>query len=79
MPLCVCASGLVPDEKCYKDSGVHYRGTVNTTLSGAACLPWSSDLMYNELSVDTVHDASQRGLGDHAFCRLECVLHKREL
>ncbi|KAK3523466.1 hypothetical protein QTP86_033597, partial [Hemibagrus guttatus] len=74
--VCACRPGysgpycnILPEEKCYKDSGVHYRGTVNTTLSGAPCLPWSSDLMYNELSVDTVHDASQRGLGDHAFCR----------
>ncbi|TSY83944.1 Protein Dok-7 [Bagarius yarrelli] len=74
--VCACRPGyrgpycnISPDEKCYKESGVQYRGTANTTLSGAPCLPWSSDLMYNELSVDTVNDASQRGLGDHAFCR----------
>ncbi|KAF5901913.1 hepatocyte growth factor activator, partial [Clarias magur] len=74
--VCACRPGyrgpycsISPEENCYKDSGAEYRGTTNVTLSGAPCLPWSSDLMYNELSVDTVHDASLRGLGDHAFCR----------
>ncbi|KAI5087956.1 hepatocyte growth factor activator-like [Silurus meridionalis] len=74
--VCACRTGykgpycsISPEDKCYKDSGVQYRGTVAVTLSGAPCLPWSSDLMYNELSLNTVHDASQRGLGDHAFCR----------
>ncbi|KAF4071452.1 hypothetical protein AMELA_G00273420 [Ameiurus melas] len=74
--VCACRPGfrgpycsISPEEKCYKDRGVQYRGTANVTLSGAPCLPWSSDLMYNELSPDTVHDASQRGLSDHSFCR----------
>lgn len=77
--ICVCVfvhgGGLAPEERCYKESGVQYRGTANITLSGAHCLPWSSDLLYNELSPDTLHDASQRGLGDHAFCRSEKENH----
>ncbi|XP_062864414.1 hepatocyte growth factor activator, partial [Trichomycterus rosablanca] len=56
-------------ERCYEDTGVHYRGTANTTISGALCLPWNSDMMYNELTVDTVNGALLKGLGDHAFCR----------
>ncbi|XP_036439056.1 hepatocyte growth factor activator isoform X3 [Colossoma macropomum] len=58
-----------PEQKCYRDNGVLYRGTANTTVSGASCLPWNSDLLYDELTVDTVHSTSLTGLGDHSFCR----------
>lgn len=68
-----CLFGLAIGERCYEDTGVHYRGTANVTISGAPCLPWNSDVMYNELTVDTMDGAVFKGLGDHAFCRLECI------
>ncbi|KAL6466613.1 hypothetical protein MHYP_G00244170 [Metynnis hypsauchen] len=58
-----------PEQKCYRDNGVLYRGTANTTVSGASCLPWNSDLLFDELTVDTVHSTTLTGLGDHSFCR----------
>ncbi|XP_072526388.1 hepatocyte growth factor activator isoform X2 [Salminus brasiliensis] len=74
--VCACSRGysgphcsIRPDETCYKDTGVHYRGTANTTLSGASCLPWNSDLLYDEVTVDNVYDTAVTGLGDHSFCR----------
>lgn len=66
------------EERCYEGNGVDYRGTISTTLSGAHCLPWSSELLHTELSLanaDTaallanVESTMQLGLGDHAFCR----------
>ncbi|XP_026885627.2 hepatocyte growth factor activator [Electrophorus electricus] len=74
--VCSCRPGysgeycnIMSEDWCYKDSGEHYRGTANTTLSGAPCLPWNSDLLYDELFVNTVDGASFKGLGDHSFCR----------
>ncbi|XP_067284966.1 hepatocyte growth factor activator [Pseudorasbora parva] len=74
--VCGCKSGYTgqycninPKEQCYRDSGAQYRGVANTTVSGSSCLPWNSDLLFNELTVDTVDSASLRGLGEHAFCR----------
>uniref|UniRef100_A0A8D0G9D0 Prothrombin n=1 Tax=Sphenodon punctatus TaxID=8508 RepID=A0A8D0G9D0_SPHPU len=36
-----------PDERkqqhCEMDNGLHYTGTLSTTLSGAMCLPWASE------------------------------------
>ncbi|XP_076850045.1 hepatocyte growth factor activator serine proteases-like [Brachyhypopomus gauderio] len=74
--VCACRPGysgahcnIMSEEKCYKGSGEHYRGVANTTLSGAPCLPWNSDLLYDEISVDTMYSTSFKGLGDHSFCR----------
>ncbi|RXN30138.1 hepatocyte growth factor activator [Labeo rohita] len=76
--LCTCLSGGVsckrarytdPGERCYRDSGVQYRGVANVTVSGSSCLPWNSDLLFNELTVETVDSATRRGLGEHAYCR----------
>ncbi|XP_045921067.1 hepatocyte growth factor activator isoform X2 [Micropterus dolomieu] len=58
-----------PETECYKNRGTGYRGLVGTTLSGALCLPWNSDLLYDELHVGTVVASSFRGLGEHAYCR----------
>lgn len=58
-----------PVEQCYRDSGEQYRGIANTTVSGLSCLPWNSDLLYDELTVDTVDSAPLRGLGEHSYCR----------
>jgi len=58
-----------PREQCYRDSGAEYRGVANVTVSGSSCLPWNSDLLFSELTVDTVDSAPLRGLGEHAFCR----------
>ncbi|XP_048042125.1 hepatocyte growth factor activator isoform X1 [Megalobrama amblycephala] len=74
--VCGCKSGYIgkycninPQEQCYRDSGAQYRGLANATVSGSSCLPWNSDLLFNELTVDTVDSATLRGLGEHAFCR----------
>ncbi|XP_051580290.1 hepatocyte growth factor activator-like isoform X3 [Myxocyprinus asiaticus] len=73
---CVCPDGFTgalcekkPEEQCYHDSGVQYRGIANATVSASSCLPWNSDLLFSELTVETVDSASLRGLGEHAFCR----------
>ena len=67
--VCVCVS--VPEAVCYHDKGADYRGVVATTVAGARCLPWNSELLHDELCVDTVDSAPLRGLGEHSFCR--CV------
>uniref|UniRef100_A0A3P8UU95 trypsin n=2 Tax=Cynoglossus semilaevis TaxID=244447 RepID=A0A3P8UU95_CYNSE len=61
--------GLEPEAKCYNGRGKSYRGLASTTVSGARCLPWNSELMHNELHVGTLVASSLRGLGEHAFCR----------
>ncbi|MBN3316751.1 HGFA factor, partial [Atractosteus spatula] len=58
-----------PDVRCYSDNGTEYRGTAQKTISGATCLPWSSDLLHNEVHLGNVEDAALVGLGDHNFCR----------
>ncbi|XP_070710876.1 hepatocyte growth factor activator [Pempheris klunzingeri] len=58
-----------PETECYNSRGTGYRGVVGTTVSGARCLPWDSDLLFDELHVGTVVASPLKGLGDHAFCR----------
>uniref|UniRef100_A0AAV2KSB6 trypsin n=1 Tax=Knipowitschia caucasica TaxID=637954 RepID=A0AAV2KSB6_KNICA len=74
--VCYCRMGftgpncsLEPRTECFSGRGVSYRGVGGTTLSGARCLPWDSDLLYNELHVGNVVASPQRGLGGHAYCR----------
>ncbi|XP_016112370.1 hepatocyte growth factor activator-like isoform X1 [Sinocyclocheilus grahami] len=74
--VCGCVSGyngqycnINPGEQCYRDSGALYRGVASVTVSGSSCLPWNSDLLFTELTVETVESAPHRGLGGHAFCR----------
>ncbi|KAM8747895.1 hepatocyte growth factor activator isoform 2-T2 [Acanthopagrus schlegelii] len=74
--VCNCRHGfsgphcsLEPETECYNNRGTGYRGVVGTTLSGARCLRWDSDLLYDELHVGTVVASSRRGLGEHSFCR----------
>ncbi|XP_015254540.1 PREDICTED: hepatocyte growth factor activator isoform X1 [Cyprinodon variegatus] len=74
--VCFCKMGysgpdcsLVPETECYKSRGMGYRGVVGTTESGARCLPWNSDLLFDELHVGVVNASAPKGLGDHAFCR----------
>lgn len=64
----------VLETRCYKSRGTGYRGVVDTTESGARCLPWNSDLLYDELHLGTVNASALKGLGEHAFCRCVCVL-----
>ncbi|TNN67869.1 Hepatocyte growth factor activator [Liparis tanakae] len=61
--------GFEPESECYRGRGADYRGLVGATLSGASCLAWNSDLLYNELHVGTVVAPPLRGLGEHAYCR----------
>ncbi|KAM3590553.1 uncharacterized protein V6R79_011763 [Siganus canaliculatus] len=74
--VCSCRRGyggpfcsLEPEAECYNSRGTGYRGVADTTLSGARCLPWNSDLLYDELHVGTVVASPRRGLGEHAYCR----------
>ncbi|TMS02322.1 Hepatocyte growth factor activator [Larimichthys crocea] len=74
--VCSCQRGysgrycsIEPETECYNSRGTGYRGVVGTTVSGARCLPWNSDLLYDELHVGTVVASPLRGLGEHAYCR----------
>ncbi|XP_067391145.1 coagulation factor XII [Emydura macquarii macquarii] len=74
--VCGCRSGYTgpfcdidQSQACYTGSGQLYRGMAHTTLSGAQCLPWDSQLLSQELSSRSLRDALGRGLGRHAFCR----------
>ncbi|KAK5848388.1 hypothetical protein PBY51_006007 [Eleginops maclovinus] len=74
--VCNCRRGyggpycsIEPESECYHGKGTAYRGVVDTTLSGARCVPWNSDLLYDELHVGTVATSAHRGLGNHAYCR----------
>ncbi|XP_044196429.1 hepatocyte growth factor activator isoform X1 [Thunnus albacares] len=74
--VCSCRRGysgphcsFEPETECYNSRGTGYRGVVGTTVSGARCLPWNSDLLYDELHIGTVVASPLRGLGEHAYCR----------
>ncbi|XP_068870646.1 hepatocyte growth factor activator isoform X2 [Aphelocoma coerulescens] len=60
---------IVPSQQCYTGNGTDYRGTAKTTISGRSCLPWNSDLLYQELHVDSIGKAVQLGLGPFPYCR----------
>lgn len=59
----------VPTEHCFLGNGTEYRGVASTAASGLSCLAWNSDLLYQELHVDSVAAAVLLGLGPHAYCR----------
>uniref|UniRef100_A0A2I3G6U5 Hepatocyte growth factor activator serine protease n=1 Tax=Nomascus leucogenys TaxID=61853 RepID=A0A2I3G6U5_NOMLE len=74
--VCACPPGLAgrlcnikPDERCFLGNGTGYRGVASTSASGLSCLAWNSDLLYQELHVDSVGTAALLGLGPHAYCR----------
>ncbi|XP_005408819.1 PREDICTED: hepatocyte growth factor activator isoform X2 [Chinchilla lanigera] len=74
--VCACPPGyagrlcnIVPSERCFVGNGTEYRGVASTAASGLGCLAWNSDLLYQELHVDSVDAAALLGLGPHAFCR----------
>ncbi|XP_036272999.1 hepatocyte growth factor activator [Pipistrellus kuhlii] len=74
--VCACAPGLAgrlcniaPAQSCFVGNGTEYRGVASTAASGLSCLAWNSDLLYQELHVDTVDAAALLGLGPHAYCR----------
>ncbi|XP_054457788.1 hepatocyte growth factor activator [Anoplopoma fimbria] len=58
-----------PEAECYNNKGTYYRGVVGTPVSGARCVAWNSDLLYDEFHVGTVGASLLRGLGEHAYCR----------
>nr|XP_023494232.1 hepatocyte growth factor activator isoform X3 [Equus caballus] len=60
---------IVPTQRCFKGDGTEYRGVSSTAASGLSCLAWNSDLLYQELHVDSVGAAALLGLGPHAYCR----------
>ncbi|RLV88238.1 hypothetical protein DV515_00015523 [Chloebia gouldiae] len=55
--------------KCYKDTGVTYRGTWSMTESGTECLNWNSDGLVNWMYSGQREDAAELGLGNHNYCR----------
>lgn len=59
----------VPTQRCFVGNGTDYRGVASTAASGLSCLAWNSDLLYQELHVDSVGAAALLGLGPHAYCR----------
>lgn len=64
-----CRNSLLsPDIKasCYHGRGLSYRGTADTTLSGARCQPWALEATYRNL---TAEQELNWGLGHYAFCR----------
>ncbi|RXN01813.1 Protein Dok-7 [Acipenser ruthenus] len=74
---CTCTDSLIvcqpvrytaPEADCYQNSGTDYRGIAGTTISGSTCLPWNSDILGEELHVESVGQAHALGLGGHAFC-----------
>ncbi|KAM6150829.1 hepatocyte growth factor activator [Erethizon dorsatum] len=74
--VCACLPGyagrlcnIVPSQRCFVGNGTEYRGVASTAASGLGCLAWNSDLLYQELHVDSVDTAALLGLGPHAFCR----------
>ncbi|XP_006875389.1 PREDICTED: hepatocyte growth factor activator [Chrysochloris asiatica] len=74
--ICACLPGyagrlcnIVPAESCFLGNGTQYRGVASTAASGLSCLAWNSDLLYQELHVDSVSAAALLGLGPHAYCR----------
>ncbi|XP_006262710.1 hepatocyte growth factor activator [Alligator mississippiensis] len=60
---------IVPRHPCYTGNGTEYRGIMKKTISGHSCISWNSDLLYQELHVDTVEEAVQLGLGPFSYCR----------
>uniref|UniRef100_A0A8C0PXS4 HGF activator n=1 Tax=Canis lupus familiaris TaxID=9615 RepID=A0A8C0PXS4_CANLF len=74
--VCSCPPGhagrlcnIVPSQRCFVGNGTEYRGVASTAASGLSCLAWNSDLLYQELHVDSVGAAALLGLGPHAYCR----------
>uniref|UniRef100_G3R6E8 HGF activator n=1 Tax=Gorilla gorilla gorilla TaxID=9595 RepID=G3R6E8_GORGO len=74
--MCACPPGFAgrlcniePDERCFLGNGTGYHGVASTSASGLSCLAWNSDLLYQELHVDSVGAAALLGLGPHAYCR----------
>nr|XP_013013152.1 hepatocyte growth factor activator isoform X2 [Cavia porcellus] len=74
--VCACPLGyagrlcnIVPSQRCFVGNGTDYRGVASTAASGLGCLAWNSDLLYQELHVDSVDAAALLGLGPHTFCR----------
>ncbi|XP_045690034.1 hepatocyte growth factor activator isoform X2 [Phyllostomus hastatus] len=74
--VCACPPGhagrlcdIVPAQRCFTGNGTEYRGVASTAASGLGCLAWNSDLLYQELHVDSVAAAALLGLGPHAYCR----------
>lgn len=63
----------MPSQRCFVGNGTDYRGVASTAASGLGCLAWNSDLLYQELHVDSVDAAALLGLGPHTFCRSAAV------
>lgn len=76
MTACGCSPGFIgthceihQKETCYTGNGIGYRGTGNTTVSGAPCLHWDSDIIEHEVSMYGGHRGKVHGIDSHPYCR----------
>ncbi|XP_002939269.3 hepatocyte growth factor activator [Xenopus tropicalis] len=57
-------------QSCYdSDNATEYRGIKKETQSGHSCLPWNSDMLYEEIHTGQGMNFIPKGLGSHPYCR----------
>ncbi|XP_068559849.1 phosphoinositide-3-kinase-interacting protein 1 [Cebidichthys violaceus] len=54
------------ENDCMRSNGVEYRGELQSSSSGLACLTWINTRRDYD---DKLHPDSQTGVGDHNYCR----------
>ncbi|KAG8453440.1 hypothetical protein GDO86_000170 [Hymenochirus boettgeri] len=58
------------EQTCYDyDNATEYRGVEKKTHSGHSCLPWNSDMLYDEIHAGQGTEFLDKGLGSHPYCR----------
>ncbi|XP_029365598.1 phosphoinositide-3-kinase-interacting protein 1 [Echeneis naucrates] len=53
-------------QDCMRSSGVEYRGEQQSSTAGLTCLNWSNTSRDYDVQI---HPDSQKGVGDHNYCR----------
>ncbi|KAM4807628.1 hepatocyte growth factor activator [Rhinophrynus dorsalis] len=57
-------------QQCYDyDNASGYRGIEKKSKSGQSCLPWNSEMLYEEIHIGWKTDFALKGLGSHSYCR----------
>ncbi|OCT96681.1 hypothetical protein XELAEV_18008892mg [Xenopus laevis] len=57
-------------QSCYdSDNATEYQGIEKRTQSGHSCLPWNSDMLYEEIHTGQGINFIAKGLGSHPYCR----------
>ncbi|XP_068133198.1 coagulation factor XII [Hyperolius riggenbachi] len=74
--VCGCTVGYIghhceinKNENCISGNGESYSGTANTTVTGAACMNWESDVIEDAIAKYSEHHKKKHGIGDHSYCR----------